>query len=226
MCTKLKKLTGLLNTGEENLNPTQPREFWCQGFSLIETLVAITILMLVIVAPMTITSQTAKSSSFSSEQVSAFFLAQEGVELVQKARDDLQVRHFLDVGDSNYLATPWAIFKNDTSGPLAGCFTNPCGIEIEDHQTNSTNDIANSVSCSAANIGNCKLYRTTSNQRSRFTHVASGNEETPYTRTITLERIGTGDEVKITSRVTWRTGTLKDDQVVEVQGRVFNIYGN
>jgi len=196
------------------------------GFSLIETLVAITILMLVIVAPMTITSQTAKSSSFASEQVTAFFLAQEGVELVQKARDDLQVRHFLPDSDASYLAAPWDSFTNNSSGPMAGCFFNSaCGIEIEDHQTNSLNDIITPISCSTSNIENCRLYRTTNNQRSKFTHTASGAEVTPYTRTISLEQIGT-NEVKIVSRVTWRTGSLKNDQAVEVQGRVFNIYGN
>jgi prepilin-type N-terminal cleavage/methylation domain-containing protein len=197
----------------------------CQGFSLIETLIAITILMLVIVAPMTITTQTAKSSSFASEQVTAFFLAQEGVELVQKARDDLQLRYFLPTNDSDYLATPWSTFKNNTNGPLAGCFSNPCGIEIKNHTTNSLNDIAAPLSCPDPNIERCQLYRSESNQRSRFTHVANGAEITPYTRTITLERIGL-DEVKVISRVAWRTGSLKEDQVVEVQGRVFNIYGN
>ena len=51
-----------------------------KGFSLVETLVAISILLIVIVGPMTISMSTAKSSSFASEQVQAFFLAQEGLE--------------------------------------------------------------------------------------------------------------------------------------------------
>ncbi len=187
------------------------------GFSLVETLVAITILMLIIVAPMTITSQTAKSSSFASEQVTAFFLAQEGVELVQKARDDLQIQYF-----SGDITDPWNRFVGGSS-PLARCFAGKCGIEITD---GSTNDISAPLDCEgSSNLSRCQLYRTDNNQRSRFTHVSSGNAATPFTRTITLTAV-TPYEVKIVSRVTWRTGSIREEQAVEVEGRLFNVYGN
>lgn len=65
------------------------------GFSLVETLVAITILLIVISGPLAISTSTARSTSFSSEQVEAFFLAQEGAELAQKIRDDLLLAAFL-----------------------------------------------------------------------------------------------------------------------------------
>ena len=67
------------------------------GFSLIETLVSISILLIVIVGPMSISNNSAKGSSFSNEQVTAFFLAQEGAELAQKGRDDLVIKGFLPV---------------------------------------------------------------------------------------------------------------------------------
>jgi prepilin-type N-terminal cleavage/methylation domain-containing protein len=50
------------------------------GFSLVETLVAISLLLIMIVGPMAISAKTAKSTSFASEQVQAFFLAQEGLD--------------------------------------------------------------------------------------------------------------------------------------------------
>ena len=79
------------------------------GFSLVETLVAISILLIVIVGPMTISMQSAKSSSFASEQVQAFFLAQEGLELAEKARDDLLLRSELfDGNPPSYLS--WGTF--------------------------------------------------------------------------------------------------------------------
>src|SRR3989344_1273934 len=64
------------------------------GFSLVETLVAISVLLIVVVGPMTISMRTAKSTSFASEQVQAFFLAQEGLELAHKGRDDLLLQNF------------------------------------------------------------------------------------------------------------------------------------
>lgn len=49
-----------------------------------ETLVAITILLIVVVGPMKIIISASNSTSFSGEQVVAFFLAQEGAEIAQK----------------------------------------------------------------------------------------------------------------------------------------------
>lgn len=132
------------------------------GFSLVETLVAITLLLLVIVGPMTIVSSSARSTSFSSEQVTAFFLAQEGAELVQKARDDLQLQ--------NYGQTGWNTFTN-TSGTYSACYTTSgCGLTI---RTDSTGTLNTPVSCST--LANCNLsLQTTGTARSRFVHPTLG----------------------------------------------------
>ncbi|MCA9355357.1 prepilin-type N-terminal cleavage/methylation domain-containing protein, partial [Candidatus Kaiserbacteria bacterium] len=94
-----------------------------EGFSLVETLVAITILLIVVVGPMKIIISASNSTSFSGEQVVAFFLAQEGAEIAQKARDDLVLRKFLPTADSEYLASPWDKFKDSSnSGTYRRCF--------------------------------------------------------------------------------------------------------
>jgi len=80
------------------------------GFSLVETLVAITILLIIIVGPMKISSSTAKSTSFASEQIVASFLAQEGAELAQKTRDELLLLNFNNYNPQN----GWESFSFDT----------------------------------------------------------------------------------------------------------------
>jgi prepilin-type N-terminal cleavage/methylation domain-containing protein len=196
------------------------------GFSLVETLVAITILLIVITGPLAISSSAAKSSSFSSEQVTAFFLAQEGVELVEKARDDLLVPYY-----SGANPDPWADFINTTgSGLYQLCKPDlnatpkrfGCDLTINNGSTGTLQ-----VAACLEGGSNCLLYidKANSTIRSRYTHTSSATTvNTPFTRTITLEQI-TPDEVKVVSKVTWRTGALKAQQEVFVESRLFNIYG-
>lgn len=190
------------------------------GFSLVETLVAITILLVVIVGPMTISSTTAKSTSFASEQVIAFFLAQEGAELAQKARDDLMLLRFLEPSDPDYVADPWQIFAN-LSGSYRECYESAkCGLEI---QTNTAGSLNTPRDCGGTN---CRLYfnDSTGAVRSRYTH--TGNyEATDFTRKIFFEVINS-HEVKVTSEVIWRTGSLRDEQSVSVVTHLFNVYEN
>ena len=57
------------------------------GFTLIETFVAITILLTAIVGPLTIASKGLSSSFLAKEQTTASFLAQEAVEYIRWKRD-------------------------------------------------------------------------------------------------------------------------------------------
>lgn len=192
------------------------------GFTLIETLVSITILLIVIAGPLAITSSSAKSSAFSSEQVTAFFLAQEGVELVEKARDDLLLTNF-----ANTNPDPWVDFTRINGGIYRNCYTsaNASGCDFTINRSGIPN-----LTLTNCNSG-CELYlnKAQNNLRSRYTHNSSNATLTPYTRVITLEPIGNAtppNEVKVTSRVTWRTGSIRASQEVVVESVLANVYGN
>lgn len=58
-----------------------------KGFTLIETLVAVFILGVSIAGPITFVSSALQSSYYSRDQVTAFYLAQEAVELIKNIRD-------------------------------------------------------------------------------------------------------------------------------------------
>jgi prepilin-type N-terminal cleavage/methylation domain-containing protein len=184
------------------------------GFSLVEMLVAVSVLLIIIVGPMTMTSRVAKSSSFATEQVQAFFLAQEGLELAEKLRDDLLLRHF----NSSY-ATPWTTFNNP-AGTNNLCYIidsgdKGCGIDW--------NNIGGPFrDCNTAS--NCKLNYKPDATRSKYTYdTAVPIEETPFTRFIVFENSGS-NAVKVTSIVTWRTGSLTTEQRVETSTYLYNIY--
>ncbi len=57
------------------------------GFTLVETLVAITVLLLAVTGPLTIAARSLNSANFSQDQITAFYLAQEGVEAIRNIRD-------------------------------------------------------------------------------------------------------------------------------------------
>ncbi len=192
-----------------------------EGFSLVETLVAITILLIVITGPLTIGTTTARSTSFSSEQVVAFFLAQEGAELAQKARDD----YLLDFYDGTR-PQPWTNFKDVTAGAYRFCFQLAgCGLELQSN--NVTGSLKPAVSCST--IADCLLYYKYSGERDRYTYVdqaenADGSGKTKYTRVIKMTAVGS-DQVNVVSTVTWRTGSQRAQQTVVAETYLFNVYG-
>jgi len=76
-----------------------------QGFTLIETLVAIIILTVAIAGPLTIASKSLSSALLARDQITAFFLAQEGVELVRNTRDT-----------NSLTGNPWLSGIPNTSG--------------------------------------------------------------------------------------------------------------
>jgi len=199
-----------------------------QGFSLIETLVAISLLLLISVGPMQILRQSANSNQFASEQAVAYFLAQEGIELVHKYRDDLWLQYWLqEFTGSGGITNPMTEFSRDyNNNPLRRCFRNQsCGLYIADSGQIDfvKNNGGNPVACNATN---CRLYEATSG-RARYTHDSVGNEPTPYTRRINIERIpdtGVPVEFKIRSTVEWRTGSLIAGQRVELETYLMNIY--
>ncbi len=57
------------------------------GFTLVETLVAISLLTVAIVAPMSLTTQSLAAAYYARDQVTAFFLAQEAIEGIRSVRD-------------------------------------------------------------------------------------------------------------------------------------------
>jgi len=190
------------------------------GFSLVETLVAITILLLVIVGPMSISSSVSRSTSYSSDQVIASFLAQEGAELVQKARDDLQLQYY-----TGEVSTPWDDFvSTDSSSRYSDCFeSDGCGLYL----INSSDQLADTIDCAGSR---CRLFFRGQSNTDSYTHrQGSGSTVTPYTRVIKLSHPSSGSEdreVEVISRVSWQPENQRRVQTVEVKTYLFNVYEN
>jgi prepilin-type N-terminal cleavage/methylation domain-containing protein len=182
------------------------------GFTLVEVLVAITLLLMVIVGPLQILSRTNNSTAFATEQMTAWFLAQEGLELAQQARDGYILQYFEDTTSS---FKPWTSFVSPI-GVYKECFkATGCNIVL---------DKLGAVTVTACGTTDCDLAKLDSTKRMRY-NTSNGVVTTPtFTRKITMTETGAGREVAATSTVIWRTGSLIASQKVETATVLFNIY--
>lgn len=130
-----------------------------KGFTLLETLIAVTILSVSLAGPITIASQGLSSAFFAKEQITAFYLAQEAVEYIRSVRDE------------NFLK------GNGWLDGISNCVGAVCTIDMPAH--------AHTVctgTCSPLNFNSdTALYNNNA--------VGGSNNPSIYTRDVTLEQI-------------------------------------
>ena len=160
-----------------------------QGFTLIETMVAVSMLSLAIVAPMSLAAQSLSSAYYARDQVTAFHLAQEGIEAVRSIRDAniLQDSQGAGVNLLNGIPTGQAfVIDTRTNQTWTTCTTEPL----------KTDGVFYGYG-----TGPC-----TSND--------PGWTPTYFKRTLTANFVsGTTDEIVLTATVTWSSGGFKSRTV-------------
>lgn len=153
-----------------------PRTY-ARGFTLIETLVAISILVVAVIVPLRVISQSVKSAQFTREKTVATYLAQEGLELVAEMREERL----------NNLDTAWTLFSE-----LEGYGS---GFDIEP----TTGAL---VACNSTAGNPCKLYfDSTHGSGAYYTHTAV-YPASVFVRTVHV-RSRTGGAAQVESVVTW-----------------------
>ena len=170
-----------------------------KGFTLIEAMVAVAILAISVTAPTYGASRTLVATQNANNQLTASYLAQEGVEYARVYRDSyyLGARQF---AKSTASVDAWNVFQSNVvttcreSAGSAGCALEPL------------TPYTPFVTCG----GTCpKLYLKKST--GEYTTQTAGNVATIYTRTIKMDLVSTknaagidvNDEVRVTSTVSW-----------------------
>lgn len=167
------------------------------GFTLVETLVAISILVMVIVGPMTIAQKGIQNAYFANDQVTAVFLAQEAIEGVRELRDEVALDAYKGgiVPTANWVppgcnGSPGCAFLRGNATPFQVCSTgnDNCIVHIDSNGLYS-HDLGDPVS--------------------------------PFTRKVTIGgAIGGGVPVDVS--VTWNNkGVLRE---VKLQTWIYNHY--
>ncbi|MFA6463471.1 MAG: hypothetical protein WCV55_00520 [Candidatus Paceibacterota bacterium] len=162
----------------KNNNKTEARPKLVCGFTLVETMVAITILLTTIVGPMEIASKALFSSFYARDQITAYYLAQEGVEYLRHERDVY------------YLQVPTPI---DWPADFSNCLVTANNIGCRVDVSNQT-----ITQCGNGASGCGKLnYNSTSGLYSYDTGTAS-----KYSRVVTMSPISS-DTILVTSTMSW-----------------------
>jgi len=98
------------------------------GFTLVETLIAISILVLAVTGAFSAAQSGMTSALHSKDQITAFYLAQEGIEQIRNLRDENGLTgvnwltNIANPGDPCALGNKCYVDTLNTSNPLTGCF--------------------------------------------------------------------------------------------------------
>jgi type II secretory pathway pseudopilin PulG len=149
-----------------------------KGFTLVEALVAISILMVAIVSPMTIAQRGLSSAIFSKEQMVASYLAQDAIEYIKNQRDVVALGLA-----SDDTTTPWL-----PQNFIDECFDKYCDID---------------TSTGAVKTLNGKLKVQVIDDKFVF-YGHTGGSDSAFERGIIMKETGP-DEVLVTVDVAWKT---------------------
>jgi prepilin-type N-terminal cleavage/methylation domain-containing protein len=157
-----------------------------RGFTLIETLVAVTILTFAVVGPMVTASRAIVAVESARDHLTASYLAQEGVEYVRAARDDQFLSHVLAEDPEG----AWEAFLEDANG-MAQCRETACALGAI--QNDGTPELIFSNTAATFQLGNDDDH----------------GEATNFNRTIQLvdpsvSPVPVPDDIRVVSTVTWQ----------------------
>jgi prepilin-type N-terminal cleavage/methylation domain-containing protein len=178
-------------------NPAQNNKQTNRGFTLLETMVAIFILVLSITGPMVFAQSGLRAAFLARDQVTAFFLAQDAIETIKNIRDENGLQ-----GD------PWL------SGICEDSSTGPCVIKID-----TTDEDPVAEPCLG---GTCPLLYL--DPDARYVH-DSGSPNIPsrFTRTIYVQELGAGGrEAQLVVEVEWDSNVRVGNSRVIVQENIYN----
>lgn len=180
-----------------------------RGFTMIETLVAVFILMLSITGPLYFVSQSLQSAYYARDQVTAFYLTQESVELIKNIRDTNALTATCD--EAQY----WLSCNDHTVDDLTACTgTYGCVVGLT-----ATKDVY-VAGCSNDADSDCVLRQNTGSNDLEFSYSGgSGWAPARFQKRVYIEikndpPYAGGSEAEVVVRVNWRSGTIDRDFVV------------
>ncbi len=176
-----------------------------KGFTLIETLVAISILSLSIAATFTAVQNGIRSSTYAKDQITAFYLAQEGMEFIRNVRDE-NALHAINGTPTDWLAG------------LATLSTDPCffGNTCRIDSFKGIHNPGGVVRCAGVDPQDTCLKLNQNSVSGLYGYTSGANWVTTNFRRSVIFSPFSADEVRVTIIIEWTTkGTDKSFTVTE-----------
>jgi len=193
-------------TMEHNAQKKQKKE----GFTLIETMVAISLLMVALIAPMSLASEALTDAYYARSQVTAFYLAQEGIEIVRSVRD----ANIMAIAEGS---SGVAIFNGIPHGTTA---SNAPAFTVDALQiTSAALDTCESGGCPPLQTNGsvygyapgCEPIGANGTWTTTDCGAANGWTDTTFTRTVKAYLLNSSDpdEMRVSVTVTWKQGSFE-----------------
>lgn len=182
-----------------------------KGFTLVETLVAISILLLGISATFVTIQSGLLATSLVKERVTAFFLAQEAIEGIRNKKDqNLLIR----ISEGQNPQTHWLEGVMFDNGNLGSCNPGPCDYNVNEDPNTPNDELVN-----CADYNDCTLRQN----EGIYSYEPSG-QVTDFNRKIIVTDLSDGSPsgegpngvgAKIQVIVTWRDNRFEANDVLQ-----------
>ena len=182
-----------------------------QGFTFVETLVAITVLLVAVVAPMSLASDGITASHLAQDQIVAFYLGQEGVEAVKNMRDHNRL-------------------SNDASGQLGNDFTGNLSECIVSDPVSDEGCVIDTTRMPETGMfwtercnGGCDPVRVSNSEPYVYSHLTTGTVESKYTREVKVwYPTGNINEAVVEAQITWSFERSGEAKTYTVRNYLYN----
>ncbi len=199
-----------------------------KGFTLIETFIAISILMVVIVGPLTLSQRSLSSAKYARDRITAYYLAEDAIEYIRHLRDDA---YYTQVGQTsiNWAASNFLTIINPCySGTVAQkwCMFDSQLDPVTTFDSDSARSVTNMRPCIINQANKCDPFNF-NNSTQTFTYKKRDTDEncaklnnsaytcsTPFTRSVSISNsiLANGNkELVVTVEVRWKSGLFGEN---------------
>ncbi|MHB1316869.1 MAG: type IV pilus modification PilV family protein [Minisyncoccota bacterium] len=164
------------------------------GFTLVEVLVAISILSIAILATFTAVSNSMRATNFTEDQITAYYLADEAIEYIRNKRDSNSIKNIDSAASGG--TYPWLSGIAQVAGDP--CFPGKvCYVDVP----------SNTITACSSDASSCPFILYNS---SFGLYGYSSGSSTPYKVSVTMDNLNS-TEVSIIAQVSWSSqGVVKN----------------
>ncbi len=193
-----------------------------KGFTLVETLIAISILMIAIASPINLAQKALSSAVLSRDQMTASFLAQDGLEAVKNLRDQIAIRKN---GNTDWLL-PFrnkCICTSDTCNLDNSSTALYCNIDTTLDDLGASNSIIASTDNNHS-INPLKIEKDNNGVFSKYDLLGSGSSASKFARLINIMQTDDPNEAIVQVRVCWPYPSC--EQKIDIKDFIYNYAPN
>jgi type II secretory pathway pseudopilin PulG len=179
-----------------------------KGFTLLEAIVAIFILLISITGPIAIAQNGLRAAFLSKNQIAAFYLAQDAIEYIKNIKDTNGLRSSL----GGVAGSDWLEGLEDCTNSNNGCQTDSFNDQVLDCNPDSPSN--GCLSGNTLTREDSKLYYDPNTGFYSSNNASPFSEESIFSRTIYLNETVMGQEAKVTVKIRWKDNFLGSREFV------------